>query len=94
MFMYVLIEKIMMNIIKTKNDMKKILIETLIMVSTGVISGIGFIALTIALDMGLNNFYIFIPFILVSWIILYPSYKFWSDIFKKILNYEKYNQKD
>lgn len=74
--------------------MKKILLDTLIMLLTGIISGIGFTALTIALDMGINNYFIFLPFIILSWVILYPSYKFWSDIFKKILNYEKYNQKD
>jgi hypothetical protein len=74
--------------------MKKILLDTLIMLSTGIVSGIGFTALTIALDMGINNYFIFIPSIIVSWLILYPSYKFWSDIFKKMLNYEKYNQKD
>lgn len=73
--------------------MKKILLDTLIMTLSGIVSGIGFAALTIALDMDTKNYYVFIPALITSWLILYPSYIFWSDFFKKVLNYERYDQK-
>jgi hypothetical protein len=68
--------------------MKKILLDTLIMILTGIVSGIGFIALTIALNMDTKNYFVFIPALITSWIIIYPSYVFWSDLFKKILKYD------
>jgi len=74
--------------------MKKILLETLIMILSGIVSGIGFAALTIALDMGTKNYYVFIPALIISWLILYPSYIFWLDFFKKVLKYESYGQKN
>jgi hypothetical protein len=58
------------------------------MILTGIVSGIGFIALTIALNMDTKNYFVFIPALITSWIIIYPSYVFWSDLFKKILKYD------
>lgn len=66
--------------------MKKFLIETLVFLLAGLVSGIGLSALIIALYMERKDSLIFIPAMIISWIILYPTYKYWTDTFKKILN--------
>lgn len=69
--------------------MKKFLIETLVFLLAGLISGIGLSALIVALYMEKKDYLIFIPAMIISWIVLYPTYKYWTDLFKKLLNYDE-----
>lgn len=69
--------------------MKKFLIETLVFLLAGLISGIGLSALIVALHMEKKDYFIFIPAMIISWIVLYPTYKYWTDLFKKLLNYDE-----
>ena len=69
--------------------MKKFLIETLVFLLAGIISGIGFSALIVALYMDRKNSIIFIMAMIIGWIVLYPTYKYWTDLFSKLLNRDK-----
>lgn len=65
--------------------MKKILLEVLILVLTAIVSAIGFVALLLTQMIESHDFMVFIPALVISYIILYPVYKHWSDFFRKII---------
>jgi flagellar biosynthesis protein FliQ len=63
--------------------MREILIDTLKILIVALINSIGLVALSIAFQSNPNEL-IHIPALIISWIVLYPSYKFWLDKISKL----------
>jgi hypothetical protein len=64
--------------------MKKVLFDVLIIVLTAIITSIGFTALLVAFKTRDGELYIFIPAMIISWIIFLPLYMYWRNLFKRI----------
>jgi hypothetical protein len=63
--------------------MREILIDTLKILIVALINCIGLVALSIAFQSKPNEL-IHITALIISWIVLYPSYRFWLDKISKL----------
>lgn len=64
--------------------MKKVLYNVLVLLITTIITTIGFTALLVAFNTKDNELYVFIPAMIISWIVLLPVYSYWNRLFNKI----------
>ncbi len=69
--------------------MKSVLLNVLVVVMTAIISSIGFTAIIIAFHTKDGEYHIFIPAMILSWIVFFPLYSYWSDLFKRIFKLDK-----
>ena len=64
--------------------MKKVLYNVLVILITTIITTIGFTALLVAFNTKDNELYVFIPAMIISWVVLLPVYSYWNRFFNKI----------
>lgn len=67
--------------------MKEILKDTLLILLCAFVTSVGLVALTIAMDTEPKKLIIFIPSLIISWLVLYPTYKHWYNVFKNLFKF-------
>ena len=70
-----------------KKSFKDVLKDVTLVLICAFMTSLGLVGLTVALQTKPKELTVFIPSLIISWIILYPSYKHWYGVFKKLFNF-------